>query len=85
MRLHEKITFLCLFILSLYFLPSGHNYGGDFAQYLMQSEVFLNKNSFDDIHSDNIKMMNSRKHGPYLYPSLYSMIISMHIAIYYID
>jgi len=77
MRLYEKITFLCFFVLVIFFLPSGQSVtGGDFAQYLMQSEVFLNENTMDDVHSDNIKMMDSRKHGPYLYPSLYSIIIS---------
>ena len=71
------VIMLSSFILCYLTIQPGHNWGGDFALYLQQSDALLN-GSLDELYGTNkYSMDNSMASiGPYLYPNGFPFLIA---------
>ncbi|HNW98691.1 MAG TPA: phospholipid carrier-dependent glycosyltransferase [Bacteroidales bacterium] len=72
------VILICSFILSAICIHKGHNWGGDFSQYIAQA-ISINNNSIKELYEQNKFSMDHSDIllGPYMYPVGFPLILSV--------
>lgn len=70
-----------ILLLPLFFITSGHSWGGDFALYIDQSIHLINGN-LSKLYSHNFTLSQYERLGPYFYPMGVPILISPVLSVF---